>query len=91
MKKTIFLVGLLLSFCGIVHASVVTPEAARRTAESFLASRVGTKASPVSLSLAWRLPSANPGGADVIYAYENRTTGGYVIVSGDDAVGPVLG
>lgn len=91
MKKIVFLVWLLLSGCGIVRASVVTPEAARRTAESFLASRVLTKASPVSLVLAWRLPSAKPGGADLIYAYENRTTGGYVIVSGDDAVGPVLG
>ena len=91
MKKIAVLVVLLLSGFGFARASVVTPEEARRTAESFLASRVGTKASPVSLSLAWRLPSAKPGGADLIYAYENRTTGGYVIVSGEDAVGPVLG
>ena len=91
MKKIVFLVWLLLSGFGIVRASVVSPEAARRTAESFLASRVATKASPVSLVLAWRLPSAKTGDADLVYAYENRTTGGYVIVSGDDAVGPVLG
>ena len=91
MKKIAVLVVLFLSGFGIVRASVVTPEAARRTAESFLVSRVGTKAGPVSLSLAWRLPSSKPGSADLIYAFENRTTGGYVIVSGEDAVGPVLG
>ena len=66
MKKIAVLVVLLLSGFGFARASVVTPEAARRTAESFLVSRVGTKASPVSLSLAWRLPSAKPGGADLI-------------------------
>lgn len=89
--KRMLVILLFLSGVSLVHAAVIPPEQARRTAEAFLASQPRTKAAPVSLSLSWRMPSTKAGEADLLYAYENSGAGGYVIVSGEDAVGPVLG
>ena len=91
MKKTMLFIILLFAGLEPLIAGVVPQEKARRTAESFVASLPRTKAGGGSLSLAWSLPSASKGGDNLIYAYEISNAGGYVIVSGDDAVGPVLG
>ncbi|MBQ6074051.1 MAG: C10 family peptidase [Bacteroidales bacterium] len=90
MKKTLLLITLLFSGFVTLLAGVVPQDKARRAAESFFASQPGTKAGQASLSLVWRLPSAENGEDNLLYAFENQA-GGYVIVSGDDAAGPVLG
>lgn len=91
MKKTLLCFLLVLSGFWMAGATAVTPEKARKAAESFLLAQPRTKAGPVSLSLAWRLPDEKSNAGDLIYAFDNLTTGGFVIVSGEDAVSPVLG
>lgn len=91
MKKTMFCFLLVLSGFWMAEATVVTPEKARKAAESFFASQPQTKAGPVSLSLSWRLPDEKSDAGDLIYVFDNVSTGGFVIVSGEDAVSPVLG
>ncbi|MBR3450005.1 MAG: C10 family peptidase [Bacteroidales bacterium] len=91
MKKTFLCFLLVLSGFWMAGATAVTPEKARKAAESFLLAQPRTKAGPVSLSLAWRLPDEKSNAGDLIYAFDNLTTGGFVIVSGEDAVSPVLG
>lgn len=90
MKK-IFLFIILLISCGqVVSASVVAEGNARRKAEVFFSSQPRTKAGPLNVQLAWSLPDLRPDG-DLVYAFNNLGDGGFVVVSGDDAVAPVLG
>ena len=90
MKKIAVFILLLLSCCGVVSASTVVPENARRRAEAFFSSQPRTKAGALNIQLAWSLPDVRPDG-DLVYAFNNLSEGGFVVVSGDDAVGPVLG
>lgn len=90
IMKKIFLFIALMSCCWTVSASVVVPEKARRRAEDFFSSRPHTKSSPLRLQLAWTLPDEHSDG-DLVFAFNNLSDGGFVVVSGDDAVSPVLG
>lgn len=90
IMKKIFLFIAFLSCCWTLSASVVAPESARRKAEAFFSSLPRTKAQALDLQLAWSLPDGRPEG-DLVYAFNNLNEGGFVVVSGEDAVGPVLG
>ena len=92
MKKIILSIVSLLLVLQSGFAGPVTPDKAKQIAESFLtAQKPRTKASaPVNVDLVWRLPDIRTD-ADLLYVFNEATTGGYVIVSGEDAATPVLG
>lgn len=91
MNKPIFIIVLLLAGLQLCFAGPVTPDRAQRVAESFFAAQPQTRASgPVNVNLAWRL-SDEETKTDLLYAFDNESAGGYVIVAGEDAASPVLG
>ena len=80
MKKIAVFILLLLSCYGVVSASTVVPENARRRAEAFFSSQPRTKAGALNIQLAWSLPDVRPDG-DLVYAFNNLSEGGFVVVS----------
>ena len=90
VMKKIFLFIALMSCCWTVSASAAAPEKARRNAEAFFSSLPRTKASSLRLQLAWTLTDGHSD-EDLVFAFNNLSDGGFVVVSGDDAVSPVLG
>ena len=91
MNKPIFIIVLLLASLHLCFAGPVTPDRAQRVAESFFASQPQTRASgPANVKLTWRL-SDEETKSDLLYAFDNDSAGGYVIVAGEDAASPVLG
>lgn len=90
MRKPIIIL-LLLACLQPCFAGPVTPDLAQRVAESFFAAQPQTRASGTTrVKMAWRL-SDEETKADLLYAFENESAGGYVIVAGEDAATPVLG
>lgn len=92
MKKIILSVSLLLFLLPETYGSPVTANQAKQIAESFLETKSPrTKASaPVNLKMTWRLPDIRTD-ADLLYVFDDASTGGYVIVSGEDSAIPILG
>ena len=91
MNKPIITILLLLACLQMGFAGPVTPDQAQRVAESFFTTQPLTRASgSANVRLAWRL-SDEKTETDLLYAFDNGSSGGYVIVAGDDAASPVLG
>lgn len=91
MNKSIITTIILLSFLTSGFAAPVTQRQARRVAESFFSSQPQTRASePVNVRLAWHVTDSETQ-SDLLYVFDNPTSGGYVIVSGEDAGTSVLG
>lgn len=91
MNKSIITIFLLLACLQSGYAGPVTQDQAQRVAENFFATQPQTRASGSNnVRLAWRL-SDEKTKTDLLYAFDNDSAGGYVIVAGEDAASPVLG
>jgi hypothetical protein len=91
MNKPVIYILLFLACLQTGFAGPVTPDQAQRVAESFFASQSRTKASgSVKARQVWHLADAKTKN-DLLYAFENESSGGYVVVAGEDAISPVLG
>ena len=91
MNKPIITIFLLLACLQAAFAGPVTPDRAQRVAESFFATQPQTRASgPARTRLAWRLTDERSQ-SDLLYAFDNESAGGYVLVAGEEAAAPVLG
>ena len=91
MNKPIITIFLLLACLQAAFAGPVTPDRAQRVAESFFATQPQTRASgPARTRLAWRLTDGRSQ-SDLLYAFDNESAGGYVLVAGEEAAAPVLG
>lgn len=91
MKKIILLFTVLLPT--IVFAKNITVERAQKIAESFVNALVGSRSIGIEMSLVWNgetNQSRNSNHAPAYYVFES-STGGFVIVTGDDVVNPILG
>ena len=90
-KRAVILLTFLL--CAVLsRAENVSPDRAAAAAESFFAS-VSTKsaAGPVTLVATFPdIPTKARGEVPALYVFES-TSGGYVIISGDDVAVPVMG
>ena len=88
MKKIFLMLALLLPF--IAFADNVSSEQARKVAETFFSTTV-TRASGPSLTLKWtgNVPT-RAAQEPAFYVFDN-SSGGFVIVAGDDKVEPILG
>lgn len=88
MKKIFLMLALLLPF--IASADNVSSEQARKVAETFFSTTV-TRASGPSLTLKWtgNVPT-RAAQEPAFYVFDN-SSGGFVIVAGDDKVEPILG
>ena len=95
MKKTSFIIALLLCFAAGATADPVTKSAAQQAAESFMAKRGMKNANGLSLTYQARPTSsrgkAAPSANAFYYVFNNSEQGGFVIVSGDDATEQILG
>ena len=95
MKKTSFIIALLLCFAAGATADPVTKSAAQQAAESFMAKRGMKNANGLSLTYQARPTSsrgkAAPAANAFYYVFNNSEQGGFVIVSGDDATEQILG
>ena len=92
MKKTFCILTMML-LCGALYAGPVTPEKALRVAQSVFASEPGTKAVGESnLQIVWdgEFEPATKGAQDPAFYVVSRPEGGFVMVSGNDNVQPVL-
>lgn len=97
MKKILIIIA-LAAFCGTLSlkASPVSPEKALDAAKKIFAAQNVTKAGSVSAKIVWNGEFASDGakrGAAVHPAFYviARDGGGWVMISGDDNVRPVLG
>lgn len=95
MKKTSFIIALLLCFAAGATADPVTKSAAQQAAESFMAKRGMKNANGLSLTYQARPTSSRGKAAQAAnafyYVFNNSEQGGFVIVSGDDATEQILG
>ena len=97
MKKTILFLLPMLLFGQLLIADVVTESEARKKAAEFFSSmEASTKSSPVraeDFTLVYSLKGTDTKSSSQspsVYVFD-RSGGGYVVVSGDDAAVPVLG
>ena len=97
MKKTILILLTMLLFGQLSIADVVTESEARKKAAEFFSSmEAATKSSPVraeDFTLVYSLKGTDTKSSSQspsVYVFD-RSGGGYVVVSGDDAAVPVLG
>lgn len=91
MKKTIITILLTVSCLVAGYAGPVSSARARKVAESFFVKNSRTKATgPVDVRLAFSLPDTGTRD-DLLYVFDNASSGGYVIISGEEGVAPVLG
>ena len=91
MNKPIITIFLLLACLQAAFAGPVSPDRAQRVAESFFAAQPRTRASgPARTRLAWRLTDERSQ-SDLLYAFDNESAGGYVLIAGEEAATPVLG
>lgn len=95
MKKTSFIIALLLCFAAGATADPVTKSAAQQAAESFMAKRGMKNSNGLSLTYQARPTSSRrktaPSANAFYYVFNNSEQGGFVIVSGDDATEQILG
>lgn len=95
MKKTSFIIALLLCFAAGATADPVTKSAAQQAAESFMAKRGMKNSNGLSLTYQARPTSSRGKAAQAAnafyYVFNNSEQGGFVIVSGDDATEQILG
>ena len=101
MKKTITLFALVLSFCTTSFAKNVNLATAQNAAQTFYTTQAVTSQAlnkqHISLSLAYQF-SAAPNNAtaktaadNLYYVFNVNANDGFVIISGDDVVLPILG
>ena len=89
MKRTFLLTALILLFCGSAKAAVVPYSKAKTVAECFL--HVDNTRASGGLTLLWDGSDAKTrAGEEPLFYIFNRDGGGWVIVSGDDAIEPVI-
>ena len=95
MKKTISLLALLLTFAVTAIAGPVEPEKALEIANSFWRSVPGLKLSELLLSPVGPSKSAGRDGVQTAdaqyYLFTPEDKSGFVIVSGEDCLSPVVG
>ena len=92
MKKTFSILSMILLGCAL-YAGPVTPEKALQVAQHVFASAPGTKAAGESeLKIVWdgEFEPATKGAQDPAFYVVSRPEGGFVMVSGNDNVQPVL-
>ena len=101
MKKTLLFVIALIAFSSYSFAEVVSESRAREVAAEFFFGNYATKSQSNTLSLVDYASSGAPdsksySGSNIenlypaFYAY-NRLGGGFIFISGDDCVDPVIG
>ena len=93
MNRTLLIVLIGLLTAGVVHAGVVSPEEAQQVAKQFLGTRTNSKtyrvpANPQLRLAATRLKDHSDEPAFYVYEYDED---GFVLVSADDRLRPVLG
>jgi len=89
MKRLFFVIGLLGVLTGTVKAEVVTREAAGNVAETFLSA--GTRGGSEVLELVWDGETDKTrGGATPAFYVFARKSGGFVVVSGESSIAPIL-
>lgn len=90
MKRVVVILLLVIFFNPLCFSREVKPAAAQKAAEHFFSQIPLTKAGSGRLSLVRCGDTLSQAGHPAYYVYQ-RNGGGFVIVSGDDAVQPVLG
>ena len=90
MKKILFISLLLLP--SLIFAANVSPQQAQMVAERFFAGAGATRSSAASVQLKWTGDNLQTRASQdaAFYVFDN-TAGGFVVVSGDDRIEPVLG
>lgn len=90
MKK-IFLILSMMIPCSLL-AGNISPEQAQRVAEQFFAART-TRAAAPSVTLKWdgRKDATRSTAAEAPFYVFDNTTGGFVIVAGEECISPILG
>jgi len=93
MKRTLLILWIGLLTAGLLNAAVVMPEEAQQIAKQFLSNRTNGKtcrvpAHPQLLLKATRLKDHSDEPAFYVYEYDED---GFVLVSADDRLRPVLG
>ncbi|WP_077196495.1 thiol protease/hemagglutinin PrtT [Prevotella ihumii] len=92
MKKSVSLLLLCAMMSGHIYADKVSKSQAQQIAQQFLATKAhrGIKAHFAAMPKKFMAQNTTPDFAP-FYVYNAENNGGFVIVSGDDAVGQVLG
>lgn len=93
MNKLLSVFVAFFSFIHVCFAETVTKERAKAVAESFFAQQTTMTKTNEQCRLVWTFPESETkaeSSSPLIYAIE-RNAGGFVLVSGDDAVRPILG
>jgi len=85
-KLTTLMIACVAGVCSIT-ASPVTQNTAQKVATNFFGQNSSTPISQVSLAYTETDPSGNP----VFYVFNINTSDGFVIVSADDALHPIIG
>ena len=91
----LLIIGILLP--GIIHSRVISKEKALQTAMSFYyGNGVATRSSQNALGLLWDSNELSPNTkagiqAPSYYVFTPQTGNGFIIISGDDIIEPVLG
>lgn len=92
MKKTLTLLIVLLALAAqTVVAHEVTRQEADRIAAAFLGQTTAVRAQLLPLPTRFRAPAAAGTARQPFYIYNVADEGGFVIVSGDDALGTIIG
>ncbi len=90
MKKKLFTIALCTS-CGLgAFANPVSIQTAQKVAENFISKKVAAAAG-LNLQLIKTYTAIGTSGQAALYVFDVNNGTGFVIVSGDDAVTPVLG
>lgn len=96
-RKTLVLLLFSLIFPLSVSAKIVTPSQALRVANSFFSQTKVMQAGSVDLTLSWTSSDisdkASPSSVEdpAFYVFVPKNSKGFVIVSGDDAIVPIIG
>ena len=87
MKKIVYAMSVFIAAINIASAKPVTPTSAQTVAENFYKQNSKTVVSSVSLAYT----EVSTDGSPVFYVFNINSTDGFVMVSAEDAVKPVLG
>lgn len=90
MQKTSLGIALLMSCCFGAFASPVSVQTAQKVAENFIAKKV-SPTSGLNVQLTKTYTANGTSGQSSIYVFDVNNGAGFVVVSGEDAVTPILG
>ncbi len=91
MKRILSLFFVLLTVCLISNAQMVQPEQARTVAQNFYSERISATTEDDDFQFAQQPIIISDNGLPVIYVFETTDRPGFIMISADYSVYPVLG